>query len=313
MPNELAPTPTSTKSNLIKKEISVDQSPLEEVKFNSLNLTEINQDISSDQKKLESISLNESLTNNRELRLTLCERNNTNDLNRNFKLLIDDLLLSISPFISFMMPYLLVQSNDPLKPYLPNSYMNYLKSNILLEDCQDSVSSNSSSNNSLNNNNNGLNLIKNDNESLHEFLLLHLTKSLNDEEIKKLYADYKSRGGIAANNNTKRLMLANIDQSKLEPNNTSSKNNKQKQTIISPAFDCLDLFNRQHLVVLFSSQCETSPVYPNVCHKPIIIDMKFYGENDMTLGSFLAKNCFRNGHKCNNESCGTLIVFHTRS
>ena len=35
--NESPPTPTSTRTNLIKKEITVEQSPLEEVKFNSLN------------------------------------------------------------------------------------------------------------------------------------------------------------------------------------------------------------------------------------------------------------------------------------
>jgi hypothetical protein len=31
------------------------------------------------------------------------------------------------------------------------------------------------------------------------------------------------------------------------------------------------------------------------------------------LGSFLARNCFRTGYKCNNELCDTLIVYHTRS
>ena len=48
-------------------------------------------------------------------------------------------------------------------------------------------------------------------------------------------------------------------------------------------------------------------------NEPRVIDMKFYCENDMTLGSFLARNCFRMGYKCNNELCDTLIVFHTRT
>ncbi len=324
--SEISTTPTSTKINLIKKEITVDQSPLEEIKFNSLDSNHSDLETktlkdNNDQKKLElnnETNLNDSLYQNRELRLTICEKNKPNNLNRSFKLLIDDLMLSISPFITFQMPYLLVETlNDPLKSYLPKSYMNYLKSNILLQDCQDYVSSKTSSSSSLsnnnNNNNNTSNSNKDNNESLHEFLLLHLTKSLNDEEIKKIYADYKSRGGIAANNNNKRLMLANIESNKADSNTKITKNNNQKQSISSSTYDCLDLYNRQHLAVLFCTQCETSPVYPNMCHKPKIVDMKFYGENDMTLGSFLAKNCFRNGYKCNNESCDTLIVFHTRS
>jgi hypothetical protein len=48
--------------------------------------------------------------------------------------------------------------------------------------------------------------------------------------------------------------------------------------------DCFDTINRQNLCVLFFSQCENSPVYPNLCIKPRIINLKFYGENDMTLG-----------------------------
>ena len=35
--------------------------------------------------------------------------------------------------------------------------------------------------------------------------------------------------------------------------------------------------------------------------------------NNEFLGSFLARNCFRTGYKCNNELCDTLIVYHTRS
>ena len=326
--NESPPTPTSTRTNLIKKEITVEQSPLEEVKFNSLNSNDSDLEVrtlkeNNDSKKSEGnnneTNLNEQFSQNRELRLTICEKNKPNNLNRSFKLLIDDLILSISPFITFQMPYLLVEtSNDPLRSYLPKTYMNYLKSNILLQDCQDSVSSKSSSNGSLNNNTNNSTSNKENNDSLHEFLLLHLTKSLNDDEIKKLYADYKSRGGIAANNTTRRLMLSNIESNKTDSNTNkivknNTKNNNQKQLTNPSVYDCLDLYNRQHLAVLFCTQCETSPVYPNMCHKPKIVDMKFYGENDMTLGSFLAKNCFRNGYKCNNESCDTLIVFHTRS
>lgn len=119
-------------------------------------------------------------------------------------------------------------------------------------------------------------------------------------------------------NNPKRLILRHIEKD-IVIENTKNSNNTQTLTAIkknskmAKDFDCLDVINRQHLAVLFYSQCESSPVFPNICNRPRIIDMKFYCENDMTLGSFLAKNCFRIGYRCNNELCDTLIVFHTRT
>lgn len=117
------------------------------------------------------------------------------------------------------------------------------------------------------------------NPNLHEFLLIHLTKSFDDQELRRLYADFKSRGGISSLNGssstaTRRLILK-------ENPETSSPDKRLK----GQPFDCLDIYNRQQLAVLFYSQCESSPVYPNICIKPRIINMKFYGENDMTLGN----------------------------
>ncbi|CAF0732180.1 unnamed protein product [Brachionus calyciflorus] len=265
--------------------ISIDQSPLEE-----------------SNKSVDKSEIEDQETKNN-LKLEICEQHkekNTINLNRNFKLLIDDLHLSCSPFIKFKMPYLLIENtNDPLKKYLPENYMNYLKSNILLLDSHlvtHSIVSPIRPNSDQ--------TVTDDNKQLHEFLLMHLTKSFDDLEIKKLYADFKSRGGVSINNTsqTRRLILKNVEN--LDQNSNDENQNH---------FDCLDIFNRQQLAVLYVSQCETSPLYPNICQKPRIINMKFYSENDMTLGSFLARNCFRNGYKCPNDSCGSLIVYHTRS
>jgi hypothetical protein len=36
-------------------------------------------------------------------------------------------------------------------------------------------------------------------------------------------------------------------------------------------------------------------------------------QNEQYLkGSFLARNCFRNGYTCTNELCNTLVMYHTR-
>lgn len=274
------------------EEITLDQGPLNDTK-NSSQIEPVNADL---------------------LKLEICEANNFQKISRDFNVILDDVILSCSPFIRFKLPPLLqVNKDDMLRGYLPDFYMRYLKSSILSQDSIVKTLTDTESKNG----------VKSGQESeLHEFLLMHLTKSFDDEQFVKKYADYKSRGGIASMTTTKRLILRHIEKTNLDAqNNESTGNNNQTTATIAngkksklPAnFDCLDIFNRQHLAVLFYSQCETSPVFPNICNKPRIIDMKFYCENDMTLGSFLGRNCFRMGYKCNNELCDTLIVYHTRT
>lgn len=111
--------------------------------------------------------------------------------------------------------------------------------------------------------------------------------------LKKLYADYRARG--------RRVVLEPVIKYNISQNeNIDETSDKKRSTLTRPVqaflntsvelFDCLDVTNRQHIAVLFYSQCETSPVYPNVCIKPRVIDMTFYGENDMTLGLLFSNN-----------------------
>lgn len=210
-----------------------------------------------------------------------------NSLNRNFKILLNDLILSCSLFVSYRIPYLLNEKNnkDPIIIYLPDSYMNFLKSKILLRDTIGSKETKLTHSLSKDILNESTDLSEN---HLHDFLLIHLTKSFDNEEFKKLYADYKSRGGIASTlHSPKRLYLNlaetftnGIDLNESITNKSINNSNQNEKN----SYDCLDIFNRQHLAVLFYSQCETSPVFPNICNKPRVINMKYYSENDMTLG-----------------------------
>ena len=330
---------TNAKPNtsLSKKEINITESPL-------------------DHQQLAYVDDKDELTDSpvkSELGLKLCdarkERAPNVQLLRNFKLLLDDLILSCSPFMNFVMPFLLTDNPmDKIRIYLPNNYVRiFLESKILQNDCQLTRPPSPGScgpvslgfEKATDKDNESLSSASDDN--LHEFLLLHLTKSFDDEEIRKLYADYRSRGGIAALNVCRRLVLTNLDQMTLNELKSLETNENEEDdfptytkkttttTILSQVpvqtpqnapkqtlrvlNDCLDVMSRQHIAVLFFSQNESSPVYPNICQKPRIIKMNFYSENDMTLGSFLARNCFRNGYKCNNELCDTLIIYHTRS
>lgn len=40
--------------------------------------------------------------------------------------------------------------------------------------------------------------------------------------------------------------------------------------------------------------------------------MDFYGRNDISLGSFLERYCFRENYKCPNDTCDTPMVDHIR-
>lgn len=40
--------------------------------------------------------------------------------------------------------------------------------------------------------------------------------------------------------------------------------------------------------------------------------MDYYGKNDMTLGLFLERYCFRDAYKCPGEPCDTAMVDHIR-
>lgn len=40
--------------------------------------------------------------------------------------------------------------------------------------------------------------------------------------------------------------------------------------------------------------------------------MGFYGSNDIPLGCFLERYCFRNSYTCQSDTCGTPMLNHTR-
>lgn len=160
-------TTTVPPKNSHLKEIRIDQSPLEEVKFrlndedveeqeastttttknenedennnNANNNSSGGEMASSDDQRLDKDMIDTNAAD-RKLKLIICDQHKEKMIGRSFKLLKDDLILSCSPFITFQMPFLLLEStnstDDQLRKYLPKSYMNYLKSNILLQDTQ---------------------------------------------------------------------------------------------------------------------------------------------------------------------------------
>ncbi|KAG5851658.1 hypothetical protein ANANG_G00053960 [Anguilla anguilla] len=76
--------------------------------------------------------------------------------------------------------------------------------------------------------------------------------------------------------------------------------------------DCLNPINHQRLCVLFSSSSAQSNNSPNPCVSPWIVTMEFYGKNDLTLGIFLERYCFRPSYQCPSMFCETPMVHHIR-
>lgn len=75
--------------------------------------------------------------------------------------------------------------------------------------------------------------------------------------------------------------------------------------------DALQPTNHQRLPVLIYI-CR-SPIHsPGFCVEPCTINMDFYARNDIPLGSFLEKYCFRRDYKCPSTTCLIPTLEHER-
>ncbi|XP_029937303.1 1-phosphatidylinositol 3-phosphate 5-kinase isoform X2 [Myripristis murdjan] len=81
---------------------------------------------------------------------------------------------------------------------------------------------------------------------------------------------------------------------------------------VRDTLDCLNPVNHQRLCVLFSSSSAQSNNAPNPCVSPWIVTMEFYGKNDLSLGVFLERYCFRPSYQCPSMFCETPMVHHIR-
>lgn len=75
--------------------------------------------------------------------------------------------------------------------------------------------------------------------------------------------------------------------------------------------DALDLDNHQRLPVLFYSYySSSSKATSSFCVLPFMLEMAFYGQNDIMLGLFLERYCFRSSYIC--PSCNLPMTDHVR-
>ncbi|XP_029558182.1 1-phosphatidylinositol 3-phosphate 5-kinase isoform X1 [Salmo trutta] len=241
-------------------------------------------------------------------------------LTAGFKQELKDIILCVSPFITFREPFLLSPAGlrCPSRDYFPQQV--YL-SPLLNKDFKELDGRRKRQ------------LLKDSTPSgggprpiqvlpSHRLTSARIAEHLgSSQDLAKMLADYRAQGG--------RLRQEEADpfaqplpqppvREALPPKHPvkadceEEKPAGQKDMTWASKLDCLNPVNHQRLCVLFSSSSAQSNNAPNPCVSPWMVTMEFYGKNDLTLGIFLERYCFRPSYQCPSMFCETPMVHHVR-
>ncbi|KAL1464236.1 hypothetical protein WDU94_003902 [Cyamophila willieti] len=208
----------------------------------------------------------------------------------NFRKALDDIILSVSPTIQYTVPYL---ENDigkkcELRKFFPE--------NVYWSAQLDPAP-----------------VVKNENpmdttprytlelRNPHPFVNEVLTESCQSVKVQSSLALFRACGG--------RLTPCNNFNRTVPPLPLAT--NALPSAPVSSKIDALQPSNHQRLPVLIYI-CR-SPIHtPGFCVEPCTINMDFYARNDIPLGSFLEKYCFRRDYKCPSATCLIPTLEHER-
>ncbi|CAH1788888.1 unnamed protein product, partial [Owenia fusiformis] len=216
-----------------------------------------------------------------------------------FSKVLDDVILSCSPYLKFDTPYLETEPGQKcaLRSYFPKEVYwsvhlnpemsNKRRSRFNTEDGPMSKKTSPY-----------VEMVE-----PHRFVTETLKESAKSISSQTLMAEFRACGG--------RIKLLPPDDVKFSPKQNNKKTNK-RDSYWERKIDCLDPSNHQRIAVLFSSFSYESLNAPNPCVAPWVVTMEFYGRNDITLGGFLESYCFRDEYKCPNENCETPMTDHIR-
>ncbi|XP_066544342.1 1-phosphatidylinositol 3-phosphate 5-kinase isoform X2 [Amia ocellicauda] len=236
-----------------------------------------------------------------------------------FKQELKDVILCISPFISFKEPFLLVPKGMrcPSRDYFPeqvylspllNKDFKELDSRRKRQLLKDVAPTSQAANGSLPPR--SIRVLPS-----HRLTSARIAEHLgSSQDLAKMVADFRAQGG--------RIRQRDVDpfaQSREPSVKSFSKSNSeeergqiQNEMAWATKMDCLNPVNHQRVCVLFSSSSAQSNNAPNPCVSPWIVTMEFYGKNDLTLGIFLERYCFRPSYQCPSVFCETPMVHHIR-
>ncbi|KAM6152418.1 1-phosphatidylinositol 3-phosphate 5-kinase isoform 2-T2 [Erethizon dorsatum] len=153
----------------------------------------------------------------------------------------------------------------------------------------------------------------------HELVSTRIAEHLGDSRsLGRMLADYRARGGRIQSRYSDPFTHSK-DALSTANGKAGSKTEADEERGLIPSdavwstkVDCLNPANHQRLCVLFSSSSTQSSNAPSACVSPWIVTMEFYGKNDLTLGIFLERYCFRPSYQCPSMFCDTPMVHHIR-
>lgn len=213
-----------------------------------------------------------------------------------FRTSLASTILSISPFINFPLPYLETEAGRrcELRKYFPNELFHSRQWAGNKNDKIDKLEVNLS--------------VKNDEEQIdikppHKFLTMKITKPADDKDVQTALADFRRSG----------FTYQKVARMKIIEKKPENSKNISRQKSLSDHFkDAFDIYNHQRLPVLFCSfYLNSNKELPtSFCAQPLLLDMHFYGQDDIMLGLFLERYCFRNSYIC--QSCKLPMMDHVR-
>lgn len=216
-------------------------------------------------------------------------------LSNKFKKALDDTILSVSPYLTFSVPYLETEPgrNCVLRKFFPKEIYHSLQFSEKIE----GVRSNSITTDCVRLDNQMTNLSL---KPEHAFVRTKITSSAESREVQTLLSDFRACGSrIYPTNN----VILDLKQ-------TAPMMDANEPIVARP--DCLDPLTHQRLSVLFCSFSHTSNNAPAFCVNPWVVNMDLYGRNDIALGQFLERYCLTTEYKCPAQACRAQIAQHAR-
>ncbi|XP_067300123.1 1-phosphatidylinositol 3-phosphate 5-kinase isoform X7 [Pseudorasbora parva] len=236
-----------------------------------------------------------------------------------FKQELKDIILCISPFITFREPFLLTAAGlrCPSRDYFPEQV--YL-SPLLNKDSKEldgrrkrqllkeSGPSSASLTNGIVPHQRTIQILP-----CHKLMSARIAEQLGcSQNLARMLADYRAQGGRIRQREGMQFREAPPTKAPVKADSEEDKGAGQSEMTWATKLDCLNPINHQRLCVLFSSSSAQSNNAPNPCVSPWIVTMEFYGKNDLTLGVFLERYCFRPSYQCPSMYCETPMVHHIR-
>ncbi|VVC36576.1 Hypothetical protein CINCED_3A016117 [Cinara cedri] len=198
---------------------------------------------------------------------------------------LNSTILSLSPVVSFSVPFL--ESDIGKKCKLRKYFSKHIYGSQILNNMKSSIDCNQAND-----------YLKTEIKlkPKHPFVTCKLTEDINSDEIQTMLALFRAQGG------------------RILPNEPGTSINPQKNTETKKEklIDIFDPVNHQRLQVMFYSFCPESNNAPSFCVEPRLIFMEFYGSNDICLGKFLERYCFRETYECQSNLCDSPMNKHER-